>query len=755
VVQARRSTAYNELVAPGTMAVYSTSPGFALQVARACGVRVAASELAGFDAVAPPTPDENTSPPDWEAPRCLSRSQQGRVDALARTLFGPAEDEREEPGELVDPRLFASMGSASTMTQTHLSGASSYAKLHLSSGGTFTPASWRPSGGHSPRFSVGEADDDHEGASRSRFSQSGRPLHSPHHHDLEAAPSALKSAARMSPPPTSARKVTFASIRLDPSAQPAEDDAAAHSTPVRALRLDAGTPLDRVVVLSDGKPFTRREASRHGLLGADEAVGQYIGFETVTPRAKKGRKTSSKSTPVTSSSLSSASLSSSTSKTRKQPAKTKTTPSVSSLSSSSSASKTKKPVVTPRSGRKAPSQSGAAGKQTATPRSGRKMPQQPLPPARAGAGGGRTGRFHRAATKASPSKQHVLAKAKAMVGSWKSPGGTLRALKRPNQPVAVSVRDLVRQRGKKPQAEQEPLHIQGSRVDPQRDPPKTETAPAFGMLLTLGGPKNRRPPADTTLEVKSVPLGKPTEPVISDLDSLSSASGSPRDDGDDAACIPDVWGGHTPGKGIGDALSERSHCSDLSSVSGDERTPFRGRADSHLALSPESEITIDGDDVARSSPLHEEDPWGNGFAVDVVHSKVEVDVDGGLAAAGRAGRQVRRTVVEECFDHVFARNERAVFQRLMSGEVDASDQNDDSLTLLHATSAMGLDRLVEALVRRFGADVDVQTVGGDTPMHFAIQGGHTSTARLLQRLGANPLLENVSGVTSLDLRADV
>jgi len=91
----------------------------------------------------------------------------------------------------------------------------------------------------------------------------------------------------------------------------------------------------------------------------------------------------------------------------------------------------------------------------------------------------------------------------------------------------------------------------------------------------------------------------------------------------------------------------------------------------------------------------------------------------------------------------------------MSGAVTARDTDDDGCTLLHRAAAAGLRSLCEGLLRDFGADVAAAAVGGDTALHLAWAAGRKDVAKLLERLGADPLAVNGAGFAAVDLRRDV
>ncbi|MEM0914094.1 MAG: ankyrin repeat domain-containing protein [Planctomycetota bacterium] len=70
---------------------------------------------------------------------------------------------------------------------------------------------------------------------------------------------------------------------------------------------------------------------------------------------------------------------------------------------------------------------------------------------------------------------------------------------------------------------------------------------------------------------------------------------------------------------------------------------------------------------------------------------------------------------------------------------------DAGLPLIQA-ALWGDDALVTELLDA-GADIDAQDINGNTPLHYAILGQHTSTANLLTQRGADVAITNVRGQT--------
>jgi ankyrin repeat protein len=134
---------------------------------------------------------------------------------------------------------------------------------------------------------------------------------------------------------------------------------------------------------------------------------------------------------------------------------------------------------------------------------------------------------------------------------------------------------------------------------------------------------------------------------------------------------------------------------------------------------------------------------------------IAVEEHGSLAAAAaatdrRAGRAMTKAV-----DAMRRRDTRLVTRLLMRGVVHSRDRDAEGMTLLHHAAMHGLARIAEGLVRDFGADVNAQSVGGDSALHLAYDAGYRELAATLERLGADGTAANAAGFTPFDMRRDV
>eukprot|EP00030_Apusomonadida_sp_AF-17_P006391 a680215_59.p1 GENE.a680215_59~~a680215_59.p1 ORF type:complete len:225 (+),score=34.55 a680215_59:40-675(+) len=69
---------------------------------------------------------------------------------------------------------------------------------------------------------------------------------------------------------------------------------------------------------------------------------------------------------------------------------------------------------------------------------------------------------------------------------------------------------------------------------------------------------------------------------------------------------------------------------------------------------------------------------------------------------------------------------------------------------LHAAALHGHEKIVEALVEKWGVPVNAKATLGNTALHEAAFNSHAATISLLLSLGADPLEENVYGRPAID-----
>jgi len=95
---------------------------------------------------------------------------------------------------------------------------------------------------------------------------------------------------------------------------------------------------------------------------------------------------------------------------------------------------------------------------------------------------------------------------------------------------------------------------------------------------------------------------------------------------------------------------------------------------------------------------------------------------------------------ESPFHYAAAAGSIAILRALLKAkDADLNQQGDYHCRPLH--KAIGHPRTVQFLVKN-GADVNVQTAFGETPLHRAISTGQIETAKYLVDKGANPLLSD-------------
>ena len=87
--------------------------------------------------------------------------------------------------------------------------------------------------------------------------------------------------------------------------------------------------------------------------------------------------------------------------------------------------------------------------------------------------------------------------------------------------------------------------------------------------------------------------------------------------------------------------------------------------------------------------------------------------------------------------------QKEIAEMFIAAGADVNAKNNLGGTSLHEAAASGHKEIVEVLVTK-GADVNVN-IGGWTPLHLAVDGGHTDTADLIRKHG---------GKTGAELKAE-
>lgn len=84
-------------------------------------------------------------------------------------------------------------------------------------------------------------------------------------------------------------------------------------------------------------------------------------------------------------------------------------------------------------------------------------------------------------------------------------------------------------------------------------------------------------------------------------------------------------------------------------------------------------------------------------------------------------------------------------------EVDPCKLNNDEQgnSPIHAAAANGLVKLMGAIVKRPGVNLNVQNKYGNTPLHYAALLHHNEIIKILTQSGADPKVKNVQGESPL------
>lgn len=86
---------------------------------------------------------------------------------------------------------------------------------------------------------------------------------------------------------------------------------------------------------------------------------------------------------------------------------------------------------------------------------------------------------------------------------------------------------------------------------------------------------------------------------------------------------------------------------------------------------------------------------------------------------------------------------------LQNFPIDPCKPDEFGTTPIHAASANGLVELMEAIVKVPGVNLDVQTPGGNTPLHYAALNRNSKIIKILVSAGANPKIKNDQGQSPL------
>lgn len=82
-------------------------------------------------------------------------------------------------------------------------------------------------------------------------------------------------------------------------------------------------------------------------------------------------------------------------------------------------------------------------------------------------------------------------------------------------------------------------------------------------------------------------------------------------------------------------------------------------------------------------------------------------------------------------------------------EIDPCKPDEYGTTPIHAAAANGLVKLMEAIVKKPGVNLNVKTSGGNTPLHYAAINRNSKIIAILIKAGADPKVKNEQGQSPL------
>lgn len=82
-------------------------------------------------------------------------------------------------------------------------------------------------------------------------------------------------------------------------------------------------------------------------------------------------------------------------------------------------------------------------------------------------------------------------------------------------------------------------------------------------------------------------------------------------------------------------------------------------------------------------------------------------------------------------------------------EIDPCKPDEYGTTPIHAAAANGLVKLLEAIVKKPGVNLNVKTGSGNTPLHYAAINRNSKIITILVKAGADPKVKNDQGQSPL------
>jgi ankyrin repeat protein len=172
-----------------------------------------------------------------------------------------------------------------------------------------------------------------------------------------------------------------------------------------------------------------------------------------------------------------------------------------------------------------------------------------------------------------------------------------------------------------------------------------------------------------------------------------------------------------------------------------------GRTALHKVLTPKQAAML----IGRGLDVNAADKHGlSPLFYAVKHPSRSEELSNALLAHG-AGTDRVAADGSRLVHHAATRNSKVLESLLAGGKAGRADEAmPDGRTPLHWAAEHGHPGTIAVLLKH-GADIDAQTAGGDTPLHFAARAPRaTSNVNALLKAGANPALRNRRGETPVE-----